>query len=75
MLSSGMWRRVDLVRTDVSEEHRFHLQGRKNTRARKVLDVCEQTELQYFILQDKNAFSFDFTVYVLVVLATLLSAC
>jgi hypothetical protein len=29
--SSGMWRRVGLARTDVSEE-RVHLQGRKDER-------------------------------------------
>jgi hypothetical protein len=34
MPSSGMWRRVDIVQTDVSEEHRLHLQSRrKNPRA------------------------------------------
>jgi hypothetical protein len=33
MSSSGMWRCVDLALTDVSEEHRLHLQDRK---------VCER---------------------------------
>jgi hypothetical protein len=29
MLSSGMWRRVDLVWTDVSDTYRLYLQGKK----------------------------------------------
>jgi hypothetical protein len=36
MLSSGIWRRVDLVKTRL-----LHLQGRRNIRERgKVLDGC-----------------------------------
>jgi hypothetical protein len=39
MPSSGMWRRVDLVWTDVSEEHIAFISGWKNPRAR---NQCEQ---------------------------------
>jgi hypothetical protein len=34
-MPSGMWRHVGLVRSDVSEERRLHLQGRKNLWAKK----------------------------------------
>jgi hypothetical protein len=37
--SPEMWRRVDLVRTDVSQEHVASILRVKNTRARKVLGV------------------------------------
>jgi hypothetical protein len=39
MSSSGMLRRVVLVRTDVSKEHRLHHQGDKNRRARLLVTL------------------------------------
>jgi hypothetical protein len=44
MLLSGMWSRVDLARTDVSEERVASIfRAEKKKQARKVLDVYYQT--------------------------------